>query len=136
MHELGVVIEIVNTVEKYINENNVTGRVDKIVLQIGELSSLIPRYIEAVYPAAVDNTFMQDTKLEIEIMPANARCKNCSKVFKAFDSKGVCPRCGNREIELLSGREIFIKEIAVIQDKGRTRGQTPCPACPVDNLLT
>ncbi|MBL8967680.1 MAG: hydrogenase maturation nickel metallochaperone HypA, partial [Spirochaetaceae bacterium] len=41
MHELGVVIEIVKTVEDFAKANGVT-KVDTIVLQIGELSSIIP----------------------------------------------------------------------------------------------
>ena len=56
--------------------------IDKLVLQIGELSSMVPKYIEECYPAAVDGTILQDTKLEIEVLPANALCSECKKVFK------------------------------------------------------
>jgi hydrogenase nickel incorporation protein HypA/HybF len=110
MHELGVVIEIVKTVENFAKENGVS-KIDKLVLQIGELSSMIPKYIEACYPAAVDATIMEQTKLEIEILPGNGICKQCNNVFNFIQEKGKCPKCESKNIELISGREFMIKEI-------------------------
>ena len=110
LHELGVVIEVVNTVEKIAVEQQLTN-IDTIVLQIGELSSMIPKYIESCYPAAVDGTMMENTKLEIEVLPANALCKECNKVFNIPENQGVCPKCNTRRWEMLSGKEFMIKEI-------------------------
>lgn len=110
MHELGVVIEVIKTVEDFAKKNGVT-KIDTLVLQIGELSSMIPKYVEACYPAAVDGTLLQETKLKIEIMPGNAICKNCNKVFNLIENHNRCPRCGSQDREILSGREFMIKEI-------------------------
>ena len=84
MHELGVVFEVVRTVLDFAEKNGVT-KIEKVVLQIGELSSMIPKYIEACYPAAVDGTIMEDTKLEIEILPGNVICKSCNLVFNLLE---------------------------------------------------
>ncbi|MCP5455880.1 MAG: hydrogenase maturation nickel metallochaperone HypA [Thermotogae bacterium] len=110
MHELGIVIEIIKTVENFAKKNNIT-KIDTIVLQIGELSTIIPRYVEVCYPVAVDKTMMEDTKLKIEIIPGNAICKSCNKVFNLIKNNGKCPDCGEAPWELLSGKEFLIKEI-------------------------
>ncbi len=111
MHELGVVIEVVNIVESFAKQNNLT-KIDGLVIQIGELSSMIPRYIEACYPAAVDGTLLQDTKLKIEILPGNAICKRCNRVYNVLENNSyTCPDCGNGDCELLCGKEFMIKEI-------------------------
>lgn len=110
MHELGVVMEVVRVVEKFAHENEVQ-EIDTIVLQVGEISSMIPKYIEEVYPAAVDGTSLENAKLEIEVIPANGRCENCKTVFHVTESRGVCPDCQGTDVELLSGREFYIKEI-------------------------
>ena len=110
MHELGVVFEVVKKVESIAIANGVT-QIDTIVLQIGELSSMIPKYIESCFPAAVDGTMMQDTKLKIEILPGNALCKSCNKVFNLIEHKGKCPLCGGDNLELISGKAFMIKEI-------------------------
>ena len=110
MHELGVVIEVVKTVERFAEKNGVT-RIDALVLQIGELSSMIPKYIESCYPAAVDGTLLEKTELKIEVLPGNGLCGKCVKAFNLLKNQGICPECGNGEFEILSGKEFMIKEI-------------------------
>ena len=110
MHELGVVFDIIKKVENIAKLNGLT-KIDSLVLQIGELSSMVPRYIEACYPAAVDGTLLQETKLKIEILPGNAMCKDCNKVFNLLEHNSKCPICGSKDWELLSGKEFIIKEI-------------------------
>ena len=110
MHELGVVIEVIKTVENFAKKNGVT-KIQVLVLQIGELSSMIPRYIEACYPAAVDGTILQETELKIEILPGNAICKKCNKVFNLIENINKCPKCGSKDWEILCGKEFMIKEI-------------------------
>jgi hydrogenase nickel incorporation protein HypA/HybF len=110
LHELGVLINVIETVENLAKENGLT-KIDTLVLQIGELSSMIPKYIEACYPAAVDGTLLHETKLKIEILPGNAICKKCNKVFNLIENSSKCPNCGSEEWELLCGKEFMIKEI-------------------------
>ena len=110
MHELGIMIEVVKTVENFAQKNGVS-KIDTLVLQIGELSPVVPRYIEECYPAAIDGTSLQDTKLKIEILPGNGICKRCNQVFSILEHEKKCPKCGERDWELLCGREFMIKEI-------------------------
>ena len=110
MHELGVVIEVIKTVENIAIKNKLT-KIDTLVLQIGELSSMIPRYIESCYPAAVDGTLLQETKFKIEILPGNGICKDCNKVFNLIENNNKCPNRESEVWELLCGKEFMIKEI-------------------------
>lgn len=110
MHELGIMFHIVEQVTKLAKENGLT-EVEAIVLQVGELSSVVPRYLESCYPAAADGTILEKAVLEIEILPANALCKSCGKVSSVLGSKDSCPHCGNQSRTLISGQEFQIKEI-------------------------
>ncbi|NLK44269.1 MAG: hydrogenase maturation nickel metallochaperone HypA [Tissierellia bacterium] len=110
MHELGIMFNVVRSVENFAKENGITV-IDTLVLQIGELSPVIPRFVEACYPAAIDGTMLENTKLEIEVLPGNAICTSCDKVFNLIQCKNECPVCGSREWEVLGGREFLIKEI-------------------------
>ncbi|MHC1723140.1 MAG: hydrogenase maturation nickel metallochaperone HypA [Aminipila sp.] len=110
MHELGILIEIVRTVENFAAQNGVA-QIDTLILQIGELAPVVPRYIQDCYPAAIDGTLLQHTKLEIEMLPGNGICKQCNKVFNVLESGKKCPKCGSTHWELLCGREVKIKEI-------------------------
>jgi hydrogenase nickel incorporation protein HypA/HybF len=110
LHELSIVVNIVKEVESIAKENNLT-KIDTLVLQIGELSTIIPRFIEQCYPAAVDGTSLQETKLKIEILPGNGICKKCNTVFNLRESQNQCPKCKSEQWEILSGKEFMIKEI-------------------------
>jgi len=110
LHELGVVIEIIKSVENFAEKNHLK-KIETLVLQIGELSSMIPRYIEALYPAAVEGTILQETELKIEILPGNAICISCNKVFNLIESNSKCPNCGSNKWDILCGKEFMIKEI-------------------------
>jgi hydrogenase nickel incorporation protein HypA/HybF len=103
-------IEVVKTVEDFAKRSGVS-RIDTLILQIGELSSVVPQYVKACYPAAVDGTMLEETKLNIEILPGNAVCKACGDVFNLLKDGKTCPKCGCGDWELLSGREFMIKEI-------------------------
>ncbi len=110
MHEIGVLFEIIKTVENFAKQNDVK-KVETLVLQIGELSSMIPRYMKNLYPATIEGTILQGSELEIEVLPANALCKECNKVFNLVSNNGICPKCETKDWELLGGKEFYIKEI-------------------------
>lgn len=110
MHELGIMINIVEQVEQIARENEVE-QIETLVLQVGEISPVVPQYLEACFPAAVDGTALQDTELQIEVIPANALCRSCKQVFHLLEHPRACPACGAEKFEVLSGREFNIKEI-------------------------
>lgn len=110
MHELGIVYEVIKIVDRFSKENNIT-KVDKIVLEIGRLSQAIPRFVEECYPAAVDETVYEETKLEIVVVPAYGRCKECNDVYDIIEYRKVCPLCKGEDYEIISGQEFNIKEI-------------------------
>ena len=112
MHELRVIIEVAKAVEEIALENGIT-EVDTIVLQIGEISSMIPHYIEECYPCAVDGTMLEKTKLKLEIIQATASCHLCHQTFEVVPSEGFCPSCHTKEWTLLTGKEFLIKELIV-----------------------
>lgn len=110
MHELGIVYEVIKIVDAFAVENKLT-KVDKIILEIGELSQAIPRFIESCYPAAVSETAYEDTKLEIITIPANGECGACHTVFNVIQHRKICPECHAEDFSLISGQEFNIKEV-------------------------
>jgi len=110
LHELGIVIRVIKNVEEIARKNGVT-KIGTLVLQIGALASVIPRFVEDCYPMAVKDTMLEETRLKIEVLPANARCRACKNVFNALKHKSICPCCNNEKPEMISGNEFMIKEI-------------------------
>jgi hydrogenase nickel incorporation protein HypA/HybF len=103
-------MQVIETVAGIAKQNGLS-RIRTLVLQIGELSSTIPRYVEACYPAAVDGTLLHDTQLKIEIIPGTGRCRRCGHVFNIVANNRACPRCSSEDWEIIQGKEFLIKEI-------------------------
>lgn len=110
MHELGIMAEVVRVVEDIARKQQLKS-VATLVLQIGELSSVVPYYAEHCFPAAAYGTMLENTRLEIEVLPGNARCRTCGTVFNVLQNHRTCPGCGGTAWELLGGREFMIKQI-------------------------
>lgn len=110
MHELGILINITETITAFAQENGIT-EIQTLVLEIGELSPVVPRYIEACYPAAVYNTLLENTELKIEIVPGTGQCGSCGKVFNVLKNNAQCPACSGTAYTVISGKDFIIKEI-------------------------
>jgi len=101
---------MVHTIERIIKEQNLT-EVEKLVIEVGELSGIVPRYLEQCWPAASYKTFMEDTELELIVIAGIVKCRNCGRVFNAVYSDLSCPDCKRSQMDILEGNDIIIKEI-------------------------
>lgn len=110
MHELGILSALVNTIEGIMQKEGLT-EVEKIVIEIGELSGIVPRYIEQCYPAAVYNTFMEKTVLELVVVEGIVKCRSCGRIFNAVVNDLCCPDCIGQDLEILKGNDMIVKEI-------------------------
>ena len=110
MHELSIVTSIVDTIESYMKENSLT-ECEEIVLQIGELSDVIPEDLTACYPTAVESTITEFTEKKKKKIAALAKCKNCGEEYRYIENKGACPKCKSIKREITQGKEFFIKQI-------------------------
>jgi hydrogenase nickel incorporation protein HypA/HybF len=110
MHELGLVLNIVKQIENYMDENELK-KIEKLILQVGKLSEVYPKYLRDVYPIAVENTKLAQTQLIIEETPGIGRCNECDFVYNLVENKNQCPVCESKDFTVISGREFLIKEI-------------------------
>ena len=110
MHELGIVYEVIKVVDEVVISNGIK-TVDTIILEIGALSQVVPRFIEECFPAAIDGTPYENTKLEIISLPAMVNCESCGELYDVIKHKKKCPKCSDNNYKIVSGQEFNIKEI-------------------------
>ncbi len=112
MHEIGVVRSMMRTVEDFARENGID-EIVSIVLEIGDLSMIIPKYVEDIYSVVSKDTRFEGTELVIETVEGQGVCRDCKRAFPIVKNEGYCPRCGRRNADIISGRDFIIKEIVV-----------------------
>lgn len=113
MHELGVTFHIMDRVEKVALENDVE-KVSKVVLELGEVSTVIESYLQSCWKwASAKRPLFEDCVLAVEILPAVTFCEVCGKTYGTVAHGKICPYCGSEKTYLLQGNEFNIKEIEV-----------------------
>ncbi len=118
MHEFSLAMEMVRAVLKELEGKQVE-RVLSIELELGELTSVNPDQLKFCFEIASKQTLLEDAALKIL---KKAAAINCPCGFKGNPLQGsaeakapiayfVCPECGRGDVEVLSGRELSIKNI-------------------------
>ena len=115
MHEIGVVRAMVQTVTDYAAANHID-EISEIVADCGELSLVIPEYVEELYPPVVKGTPLEHTKLIVHLVPGMAECEDCDEIFNVIECNGHCPNCNTTKRccparTLPSGRSMSRKNV-------------------------
>jgi len=109
MHELSLTQGVVEICES----NSGGRRVTAVVLEIGELSSVVPEALEFCFEACSKGTLLEGAQLTIERIPALGKCHDCSKEFHLRSYYNSCPSCGSHQVTIISGEELRVKEMEV-----------------------
>ncbi len=114
MHELSVIQNVLDIVVDYATKNGAK-KVKQINLEIGELSGFIPEWIQTYFDFVSKDTIAEKAKLNIKKVKAKLKCLECEKEFglKKDNLDFTCPKCKSKDIDLLQGREYFVKSIEV-----------------------
>lgn len=114
MHELGTIYYVIDTVEKLMVDNGLQ-RVASITLEVGEVSSIVPKYLEDFWTYARKKTeHFQETELKIETLKAVTFCQTCKKTYPTVQYGKTCPYCESSNTFLITGNEYNIKEIEAL----------------------
>ena len=117
MHEMSYILRLANMASETAKANNARS-VESVSIQVGEMTGLIPEYLHRYYPKAVEGTILEGSKLEIEYLPVQVRCKNCGSTYHPDrTNEYLCPFCHSAGSELLHGREFLIKNIVIDDDQ-------------------
>lgn len=113
MHELTLLYGVVDKVEKVCRENDLD-RVDAVVIEVGEATSVIPEFLLDGYEVISDDyDFLRGSELIIDMITAVGRCRECGTEFPIVVNKGICPECGSFDKDVIDGTDFFIKEVRV-----------------------
>ena len=113
MHELGIVFYIIRDVKEVAEANHVE-HVSAVVMDIGEVSTIVPSYLQDCWRWAADKEdLLRGCELKINLLPAVTHCDGCGRDYGTVAHGKTCPHCGSGETWLLHGNEVEIKQIDV-----------------------
>ena len=115
MHELTLLYGVAETVGRVVEENELE-RVDAIVLEVGEATTVVPEFLLDGYSVISDDfDFLRGSELIVETVTAVGRCRDCGTEFPIVENKGLCPECGSFDKDVIQGTDFVIKEVRVLE---------------------
>ena len=122
MHEMGIALQIVEIATASLPANLGEARVTAVNLKIGKLAAVVPESLKFCFDVAVKDTQLMGAKLVIEEVPVVARCKDCNAQWTIVEPVFICKTCQSGSLEILSGRELDIESIEVVEEADNDSG--------------
>ena len=111
MHELGIVLHVMKTLEELALEHKIT-TIGSVTLEIGEVSGIMyEQFTDCWNYFRKKHPLLENSELKIEVLPAVTYCDGCKKTYETVRYGRTCPYCGSPETWLVTGNECSIKEI-------------------------
>jgi len=110
MHELSLCRNILHQVHRIALEHHAV-RVTNITLHVGLLSGVEPQLLLHVFPIASAGSVAQNASLLIETLPIRIHCQQCHQDSEATMNRLICPHCGGRQTQLISGDELLLASV-------------------------
>ena len=112
MHELTVTKSILSIVLQKAQEVKAR-KITKVDLQIGRLTGYVPECIQVQFDILSHNTSAAGASLSFHQPPVNLHCRKCNIDYTSNSFDLICPECQTMEIDILSGRELYVESMEV-----------------------
>lgn len=110
MHEVSIVNDLFRIVLD-VAEKEKLSRIDRVNFQVGRMMQVVPELFRFAFDSAKTGTIAEEATLEIEFVPVRMQCRHCGHAFDVETEEFHCPRCRGVDLDLLQGKELFIKSI-------------------------
>jgi Zn finger protein HypA/HybF (possibly regulating hydrogenase expression) len=113
MHEHGIARDLWKVVLSEAEKNNLS-KITKVTVVLGEASGIEKEFLNHSF---VDHIFPEheiagNAGIEYEIVPLSAQCNACMEQIKPSQMEHlICPHCGANDIKIVSGHEVYVKNI-------------------------
>lgn len=115
MHEMSYVIRFADMAMEAV-ESEPDAVIEKVVIEVGAMTGVLPEYLIKYYPEAVAKTRLEGSTLEVEMRPVAARCSVCKAEYEPSAGNDYsCPECGSKEASIIHGRELNLLRVEIAQ---------------------
>ena len=113
MHELSIALSLIEV----IRDQAATwthARVERIHVQVGELSGIVPEALQSAFEIAREGTELSAAELQLEEVPVTIACPRCLSSQPAVAPGDLrCAACGTVATKVTGGREMELVAVEV-----------------------
>jgi hydrogenase nickel incorporation protein HypA/HybF len=110
MHEISIANDLSAIVLETARKENLL-KVTKVSISFGRLVQIVPEIFEFAFREAVRDSIAVEAELDIEVVEVKMRCLKCGADFQLQDNRFSCNICQSADIDIIQGKELYIKSI-------------------------
>jgi hydrogenase nickel incorporation protein HypA/HybF len=110
MHEIKIAEDLSAIVSEAAGKENLS-KVTKVNICFGQMIQIVPEIFEFAFRETVRDSIAAEAELNIEIIPVKMKCTRCGNDFKVTENSFSCNTCNSTDLEIINGKELFIKSI-------------------------
>ncbi|WP_028535103.1 hydrogenase maturation nickel metallochaperone HypA [Paludibacterium yongneupense] len=115
MHETAIVSGLMRILEQRAAAHDIS-RIVAVTLKVGRLAAVEPAQLRACFEMFAEDTIADGAELRIDTVAVRARCKVCATEFEVERFRFACPACASGDVDVLSGRELYIESFEAAKD--------------------
>ena len=110
MHEMSIAVNIIKIAEETLAKN-LGKTIEKIHLEVGQLSGIVTESLEFALNVSKKDGILKNAQIVISELPGKLKCLNCGHDFVSDEFFTCSPKCNLYKLEVLSGKDLFVKSI-------------------------
>lgn len=112
MHEMSIAQSILK-IALNAAETNGAKKLKTVRIRAGELRGIVPSQLSFFFQFITKDTPAEGAVLDVETVPIKGRCKSCDFEFMVEDFQFICTECQSKDIDVVQGMELAVKEIEI-----------------------
>jgi len=117
MHEFSICENIIRSAVSELGKVNPPAKkLTKVTVVVGAMHQIVPENLHFAFEVLTRDTLAAGAKLELKPVPITARCLDCGWEGEIRQPLFLCGSCNSGEIELLTGKELYLANLEIEQD--------------------
>ncbi len=112
MYEFSLTNSVNNALQSLCRQTG-WSRVRRVMIKVGGLCKVNPELMAFIFAAVSKDTPAEGALLSVMMLPVTLRCYSCGKISAREDSELLCPLCGSKNVQIISGQELSIEALEV-----------------------
>jgi hydrogenase nickel incorporation protein HypA/HybF len=112
MHEMSIAQSILKIALNEAQKNGAR-KLRVVRIRAGALRGIVPEQLSFFFQFITKDTPAEGASLDVETVPIKGKCKPCEHVFMVQNFEFVCPQCKSKDVDVVEGMELAVKEIEI-----------------------
>ncbi len=112
MHELEITRSLVKLALDEAEKANAK-KLTSVTVVLGEMCGAVDDSVAFYFEIMTKGTIGEGAKIIFRKVPMQAKCRNCGSTVNPKDIFWECEKCHSMDIEMISGKELYIESIEV-----------------------